>query len=304
MRARRFLAAMLAASVGCGGGDPAGPVVVSPPPPPIVTSIEVFLPDTLLVGTSRQGGVTAHYDKVPDKIVTFFATWSSSDVTVATVTSMGLVTAVQQGTAEITATFGGKSASKHVAVWDPASVWNLLSLEGQEYFQDRNIFSDGIVFKWPVSALPLKAWADPGLTEDLDLALSYWGEKTGGEISHTMVPDSASAQILMVFSTSIPYPACGELGQVWQEGGAISRVILRYSLDLRCVFNESDRGKIVAHEVGHGIGLTRHSPPGRDLMSPEAGTWYLAPVMTSIATWLNMPMVMPGLPIPAQQSRG
>ena len=48
-------------------------------------------------------------------------TWSSSDASVASVTGTGYVSAVKAGTATITATAGGKSASVKVTVTDPSS---------------------------------------------------------------------------------------------------------------------------------------------------------------------------------------
>lgn len=296
MRARFAVrAAMLAALLGCGGSKPTEPIT---PPPPTVVSLFATEEDTLIMGATFQSRATAVYTGGSERLVP--ATWSSSNSLVATV-SDGLITAVAPGTTDITAAFGGKSASFRLTVWNPLTAWSLLSPGGLEYFQDRETFPDGIVMKWPGTAFPLKAWAPTtSLKEDLAVVLAYWGEKTGGEVSYQGVSDSASAQILLVSSDNVPYPACGDL-YIWQEGGAISKVVVRVSTDGRCPLNDDDRRKTGAHEVGHGLGLSRHSRPGEDLMSPEGATWHLEPVTQGVATWLNMPIVLPGLPIPAQR---
>lgn len=65
----------------------------------------------LYVGNNEKLTATVFPDNATDKTVT----WKSSDTTVATVDD-GLVTAVAPGTADITATAGGKTATCHVTV--------------------------------------------------------------------------------------------------------------------------------------------------------------------------------------------
>lgn len=71
----------------------------------------------LVEGKSETLTATVKPDNVLDKTVT----WSSSDTKVATVTSAGKITAVKEGTANITATCGGKTATCVVTV-DPQVV--------------------------------------------------------------------------------------------------------------------------------------------------------------------------------------
>ena len=71
----------------------------------------------LKVGASETLTATVNPKNVKDATVT----WKSSDSTVATVNNAGQVTAVKAGTAVITATASGKSASCTVTVTDPAA---------------------------------------------------------------------------------------------------------------------------------------------------------------------------------------
>lgn len=68
---------------------------------------------------TQQLTVTAHLASGADQDVTSLATYESSDPAVATVSSTGLITAVGEGTATITATYQGASDTCAVTVSDP-----------------------------------------------------------------------------------------------------------------------------------------------------------------------------------------
>src|SRR2546422_6507758 len=85
------------------------------------TSLEVACDADTLNGPGRQtqckATVTLSSGIMQDQ--TAAAQWSSSNPTVATVSSRGLVTSGQPGTAVIAAKFGGVSGSKSFAVFAP-----------------------------------------------------------------------------------------------------------------------------------------------------------------------------------------
>jgi murein DD-endopeptidase MepM/ murein hydrolase activator NlpD len=96
----------------CGGDAPTTPHT------PVVTSVTLSQ-SAISIGSTGTAQVTAMARgaggaTLPDRI----ATWSSSNMSVATVGATGLITAVAQGTAIITATIEGKTASVPVTVLD------------------------------------------------------------------------------------------------------------------------------------------------------------------------------------------
>jgi len=104
----------------CGGGSPSSPTPIPPAPPPgpslTVSSLVVEATAALLitVGSSLQFIATATMSDGTIRIPTAIASWQSSNTAVATVSSSGLVTAAAPGTATITATYLGRSASLEV----------------------------------------------------------------------------------------------------------------------------------------------------------------------------------------------
>ena len=115
-RVRTFAAVVVLGMIGCGGGGggsstPTTPIVTTP----FLKTITLQAPSAkLVVGTTLQlaaGPV--------DQSGNFFSTtvtWSSSDNTVASVSTSGLVTAVANGVAAITATSGSVQNAVSVAV--------------------------------------------------------------------------------------------------------------------------------------------------------------------------------------------
>ena len=95
----------------------------------------------------------AHYADATVSDVTSQATWQSSNTQVATVTGTGMVTAVGQGEANVTATFGGQVGSFHATI-APSPV-TALTLSGMP--------------SGPVSAIQLSAAArrQNGASEDV-----------------------------------------------------------------------------------------------------------------------------------------
>lgn len=100
------------------GKDGWAPLSVIPPP---VASVGVSLTSsTLSVGSTTTAAATLS-DASGNVLTGRTITWSSSDVTVATVNDQGVVTGLKAGTATITATSEGKSGGATVTVNAPSS---------------------------------------------------------------------------------------------------------------------------------------------------------------------------------------
>lgn len=100
------------------GGGPIAPTP-TPPTPPAATVVALALTgDTLLPapGQTVQLTITASMSDLTQQTVTSEASWESSAAHVVAVSTAGVLTAVSPGSAKITATFGGKSASADVIV--------------------------------------------------------------------------------------------------------------------------------------------------------------------------------------------
>ena len=104
--------------VACGGGSSKGGGSTPPPPSsPILNSISVTGTSTsVVVGATLQLKATGTYSDSTTKDLSATATWSSSDQTVATVSTAGLVTGVKAGTTSIKATSGSVNGSVNVSV--------------------------------------------------------------------------------------------------------------------------------------------------------------------------------------------
>ncbi|MBP9592435.1 MAG: Ig-like domain-containing protein [Steroidobacteraceae bacterium] len=107
----RSLAATLTAVCGlatlaaCGGGGGGGKK--PPPPPPTLTSISVApAAPTIALGGTQQFSATGNYSDGSAQSLTATATWSSSNMAVATIGSGGLATSAGSGSTTISAASG------------------------------------------------------------------------------------------------------------------------------------------------------------------------------------------------------
>jgi hypothetical protein len=109
------LAALLLVATGCSSSSSSTPAAN-------LTGLSIT-PATvsLQVGGAQQLTATGTYSDGSTQNVTASASWVSSVGTTATVTNSGLVSAVATGTTRITATYGGKTATRDVTV-SPATV--------------------------------------------------------------------------------------------------------------------------------------------------------------------------------------
>lgn len=112
---------------GCGGGDagptsptPSTPAPPAPPPTPVATSLTVAPSSHTLASIGATVQLTATVrDQNNNPMTGQTVTWTSSNTTVATVSGNGLVTAVSNGTTQITARAGNASGTSNITVAEP-----------------------------------------------------------------------------------------------------------------------------------------------------------------------------------------
>lgn len=101
--------------IACGGGSSSQ--TTTPPPQVTLQSIQVTGGTAnLVVGQTVQLKATGSYSDGSSKDITSSATWSSSDSTLATVSSAGLVTAVASGSVSVDAKMGSINGALSVQV--------------------------------------------------------------------------------------------------------------------------------------------------------------------------------------------
>src|SRR5438876_6567519 len=95
----------------CGGGSQ------STSSNPVLQSVQVSGSNAnLIVGQTQQMKATGAYNTGTSQDLTSSATWASSDSTVATVTTGGMLTAKAAGTCSITAKIGAASGSFNITI--------------------------------------------------------------------------------------------------------------------------------------------------------------------------------------------
>src|SRR3954465_13685460 len=105
---------------GCGSGGGSSTPAAPTPPTPTVTSVTVTGPSgSAKPGESAQFTATAALSNGTSQTVTNQATWQSSNVGVATISSTGLATASGAGDADIRATYQGVPGTAHITVTAP-----------------------------------------------------------------------------------------------------------------------------------------------------------------------------------------
>jgi len=176
MRASMVIILASALVAGCGGG---GGSTVTPPPNPVFTSLQVE-PDSQTIfgapGTQTQMSATP-LDQFNHPMAGLgAATWSSSDETIATVNSSGLVTSVALGgpvTISASLTSGGvtKNGSGTVKVADIPSADTVTATTGQQFLPQSVTIKAGGTVTWSFQSLAhtvtFNQPAPPGTPADL-----------------------------------------------------------------------------------------------------------------------------------------
>ncbi len=108
------VAVVLASGMGACGGKSGGGSPTTPTP--TVTSVTVSGTGSLKVGETSQMSATAHYSNSTQQSCSASATWQSSNTSVASVSSGGMITALAAGETDIRATFQSTTGSTKVTV--------------------------------------------------------------------------------------------------------------------------------------------------------------------------------------------
>jgi predicted Zn-dependent protease len=167
----------------------------------------------------------------------------------------------------------------------------------------RYVASDlaGDIFRWPSDRLPVRYFADTrGMMRDLvSTGLQMWERQfLYGEFKATLVTDSSSADVIVIWQDSIPpdvppdtagaLTACDGVTQFVVDSTAAMSPSdtagtnagvpppltmtepIRVHLRVRLGFTEAQVAacmpRVAAHELGHTLGILTHSPATTDLM--------------------------------------
>ncbi len=116
---------LVSAMTGCGGGgggtsSTSGSIVSAPSP--TLKGVSESHSGPMPLGTTQQVTLTGTYSDGTTRDITGIASWTSSNTSVLTVSSSGLLTAVGQGTANITISAGNITGTFNLSVGPPVLV--------------------------------------------------------------------------------------------------------------------------------------------------------------------------------------
>ena len=252
-------------------------------------------------GETAQFTSTARYSDGSTKDVTAASTWSSAAPSLAAVNATGMVAAVKAGEVEINARFEDRSGSLRIAVSPSSTVpWSRLpplSSEGRSFITSSNLDwgsgggAAGAVKRW--NSFPISIRADRNISSDeVEEAVNFWQSITNGKIRFRVVPFSADASI--VLSLQWPPPNNIMVSErtcaVGGPGTISNNVIVSGAAYFDPVKANCGLGAaVLAHEIGHVLGLLGHTASETDVMSanvsPASGVRG-SPLLSEVINWL------------------
>ena len=283
--------------------SPPAPSPAPSPTPPSVTlsSVVVVGSMSLREGETAQLTSTARYSDGSTKDVTAASTWSSAAPSLAAVNATGMVAAVKAGEVEINARFEDRSGALRIAVSPSSTVpWSRLpplSSEGRSFITSSNLDwasgggAAGAVKRW--NSFPISIRADRNISSDqVEEAVDFWQSLTNGKIRFRVVPFSSDASI--VLSLQWPPPnnimvsertcAVGGPGTV-SNNVIVSGAAYFDSIKANCGLGAA----VLAHEIGHALGLLGHTASDTDVMSAavsSASGVRASPLLSEVINWL------------------
>jgi hypothetical protein len=163
------------------------------------------------------------------------------------------------------------------------------TIDGVDYTEGQ-VVTDTVAFSWPESHIPIRIWAQDtnGLPEDIDAGIALWQDALlFGEIAAVRVSDSATAHIIVKGTIAPPELGAPNLvrrlaAQATDCAGATDILVsapdhTKLWLPIRMYvwpqYLMSDTAttnclkRVTAHELGHALGLFRHSVDINNLMA-------------------------------------
>jgi predicted Zn-dependent protease len=149
----------------------------------------------------------------------------------------------------------------------------------------------GEVFHWPGDRLPVRYFADPRgtMTSLVREGLATWEiQFLYGEFTGVLVTDSTAADVIVRWQDSVPpdvppdtagaLGACDGVTTYQIDTTSTMEGPIHVALLVRPGFTTAQIAacvhRVVAHELGHTLGILTHSPAPTDLMFDTPGTQF------------------------------
>lgn len=142
----------------------------------------------------------------------------------------------------------------------------------------------GEIFRWPSARLPVRYFADPrgAMRALVSQGVGVWEQQfLYGEFHGQLVADSGDADVIVLWQDSVPPDvpsdtagaagACSGVTTILIDSTNTISEALRVRVSISPGFTTAQVAaclpRVTAHELGHSIGLLRHSSGPDDLMS-------------------------------------
>ena len=140
-----------------------------------------------------------------------------------------------------------------------------------------------LVFHWPATRLPVRFYADPrgAMPALVSLGIAAWeGQFLYGEFAGVQVADSSHADVIVQWGSGVPPDVAPDPGPPVQacDGSTtnpanafpLGENVLHVEIVVRAGFPDGQVAacarRVAVHELGHALGLLKHSPYADDIM--------------------------------------